>query len=342
MTQFELYTFILCLIVFLLLSTLFSVLLWLLVKLVICLIRHGAEDEAILKELSSGEQTKKQTSIWDVCGVLLSAVVCLALILSFAFSVYMQATEDQAPNGVPSLKVVKSSSMSYANEKNGYLAKNKITNQLQTFDLIVTQKLPDEFDLKMYDVVVYQQRDTLVIHRIVGIEEPTALHPDCRHFKLQGDAVQYPDSYPVLYSQMQGIWNGARVPFVGSFILFMQSPAGWLCILLILLGMISVPLVEKKIEKEKRLRLQAIRHVVPLIQKPVREYISREQYYARMSTSKAKKNKYAYKLLPVESLALSHFHLSLKVQKESPHVDLKIEKNHHLLRKKDLNLRRHR
>ena len=49
---------------------------------------------------------------------------------------------------------------------------------------------------------------------------------------------------------MQGIYEGSRIPFVGSFVLFLQSPAGWLCVLLVIFAMIATPVVEKKIKEE--------------------------------------------------------------------------------------------
>ena len=94
-----------------------------------------------------------------------------------------------------------------------------------------------------------------VIHRIVGIEEPNEKHPNERQFLLQGDAVENPDRFPVLYSQMQGIYEGERMPYIGSFLLFLQSPAGWLCVLLVVFTIIITPIVEKLIENEKRKRL---------------------------------------------------------------------------------------
>ena len=124
--------------------------------------------------------------------------------------------------------------------------------------MIVTHHLPEENELELYDIVVYKQEDVYVIHRIVGIEEPNAKHPDCRHFLLQGDAVMNPDQFPVLYSQMQGVYKGERVPFIGSFILFMQSPAGWLCVLLVLFVIIITPILEKKLDSEEKARLNEI------------------------------------------------------------------------------------
>ena len=145
--------------------------------------------------------------------------------------------------------------MAEKNENNKYLFDNHLDDQIQMFDIVICRHLPAEDELELYDVVVYQQDDIYVIHRIVGIEEPNEQHPNERHFLLQGDAVERPDVFPVLYSQMQGIYEGSRIPFVGSFVLFLQSPAGWLCVLLVIFAMIATPVVEKKIKEETDKRI---------------------------------------------------------------------------------------
>ena len=42
--------------------------------------------------------------------------------------------------------------------------------------------------------------------------------------------------------------------------MFMQSPAGWLCVLLVVVSMIATPMMDKKLRlaKEERLRLMGI------------------------------------------------------------------------------------
>ena len=305
MTQYEIYTFILCLIVFAIFTALFTMLFAYLVKCFIRLIRCGAEDEALLKEFREQKNKKKKTTVLDVFSAVFSIIVCIALFVSFSFSLYLNITEKDAANGLPSLKIVKSASMSYISEKNEHLQKAGIDNHLQTFDLIVTERMPDEFDLKLYDIVVYEKNGDLIIHRIVGIEEPNEKHPDKRYFTLQGDAVQYRDEFPVTYDQMRGIYRNLRIPFVGSFIMFMQSPAGWLCILLVLFAIIFIPFVEKKIEKEKKARLQVLYHGKACLTLP-RTYVERR--------------------MPVRPMILSHFHLCLRIQKTEPQIELLVHK----------------
>ena len=253
MTDFEKYVLALCVIVMAIFVVLFSVFLGYIVKLLVQVIRLGGEDKKILKEAKMLKKRKEKKR--GVCGKLLSACVCALLCGVFAFTVYLNVTELDMTNGGLSMKVVKSGSMSYKAPENNYLFENDINDHIQTFDLIFTDKLPDEFDLKLYDIVVYEVDGDMIVHRIVGIEEPNEQHPDKRYFRLQGDAVKNPDQFPVYYSQMRGIYNGKRIPYIGSFIAFMQSPAGYLCMILILFAFIATPLMEKKIEKEMRKRL---------------------------------------------------------------------------------------
>lgn len=256
MTGFEIYVLVLCLIVFVLLTAMFSYLIGYITKMELQFIRFGHRDEAIKKEKEKQLNRNKNLSqavLWFNRG--LSLLLCLILIAVFAFAIYVRATEDKPANGIPSIKIVKSESMAKKNAKNEHLFVYGLDDQFQMFDIVICNHIPAEKDLELYDVVVYEQDDIQIIHRIVGIEEPNEKHPNERHFLLQGDANERADKFPVLYSQMRGIYEGQRIQYVGSFLLFLQSPAGWLCILLIVFGMIVTPIVERLIENEKKKRL---------------------------------------------------------------------------------------
>lgn len=247
MTSFEIYVFVLCFIVFSLLTAMFTYLIVSIAKMEVELIRHGHRDEAIRKELN---KRKRPSRGMQLVNRIFSLLLCLVFMTAFSFAVFIRATEDRPANGIPSIKVVQSESMAEKYSKNTYLFTNDLNDQIQMFDVVICRHLPAEDELELYDIVMYKQDDIYVIHRIVGIEEPNKDHPTERHFLLQGDAVDRPDKFPVLYSQMYGIYEGVRIPFVGSLVLFLQSPAGWLCVLLILFSMIATPAVEKKIKAE--------------------------------------------------------------------------------------------
>ena len=223
-------------------------------KLTLKLIKCGGSDQDILKDYEKHKEKKKSCAIECMSSILL----CAFLVVAFIFSMYAGCDTTNYNEDIPAFNVVRSSSMSVKNEKNEYLFKNNLNNQLETFDLILIHKKPKQEELKKYDIVVYEIDNVLVIHRIVNIEEPNEKHPDERWFLLQGDAISQADRFPVKYEQIKGIYKDQKVPFIGSFILFMQSPFGYMCMILVALAIIFTPIFEKSIEKATKERLDII------------------------------------------------------------------------------------
>ena len=252
MTGYELYVFIICMI------TLFSTFCLLAAMLMIIVhqegkgIEYGMQDDDIIIEYAKGSADPKLLK--GRLRKLLLIFIILALAV-FAWTFYVRFSSPMAVGDVPTPRVVLSDSMSYKNKSNEYLTRNGLDDQFDTFDIIMTYELPDEFELEMYDVVVYEINHELIVHRIVGIEEPNEKHPDHRLFRFQGDALKYSDQQAVEYSQMRAIYRGDKIQYVGSFVLFMQSPAGYICIMLILFGFFATPIIERGLRKKKKERL---------------------------------------------------------------------------------------
>ena len=57
---------------------------------------------------------------------------------------------------------------------------------------------------------------------------------------------------------MVGIYKGDKIENIGSFVIFLQSPAGWLCVIFVVFMTFFIPTIEEKIEKEKEKRYQLI------------------------------------------------------------------------------------
>lgn len=262
MTPFDIYVFILCFIVFASLTAVFSVLIASLIKLTVRLVRTGAEDERIKTEYNQTQKRGCSGCLPVIVDRVVSVILCCVIFVMFGFSLYVNFSGAPASDTVPTLSVVQSGSMAYKNEKNLHLFRNGLDDQFQTFDLILLYKLPAVEHLKLYDVVLYEVEGTPVIHRIVEIQPPNENHSEY-YFLLQGDALENPDRFPVYYHQMRGIYRGEHIPFIGSFVAFMQSVAGYLCILLIIFGMVSIPLIEKKVNAVKRERLIEIGFISP-------------------------------------------------------------------------------
>lgn len=252
MSGMELYIFILCLFVFVGMTALFGFMLAHIVKMSLKMIRHGLEDERIITEY---QKESRANPVGKVVCQIFSSLVFAALLLCFVLSLAVQLADDKVEGAIPTAQIVLSDSMSFKHDSNDYLTENRLDDQFATFDLIWTHELPGEFELELYDIVVYEYHGQLIIHRIIGIEEPNDRHPDHRAFLLRGDAVKHSDEFPVLYSQMKAIYTGERIPYIGSFFAFMQSPAGYLCILLVIFAIVATPIAEKKLWKAKKERL---------------------------------------------------------------------------------------
>ena len=257
MTGFDLYVLIVCFAAFFSTLGVLSALLYIIVRQDVKLIECGASDDKIiieyLKRVDKREHPRSSATTRIVAGI-----ACAVVVAVFAITCILRFSDPLVKGPMPVPRVVASDSMSYQRESNDYLKENDLNDQFDTFDLIFTRELPGEFELELYDVVVYEYRGDLIVHRIIGIEEPNEKHPEHRLFELRGDAVKYSDYDPVAYSQMKAIYEGDRIPFVGSFVLFLQSPPGWLCILLIVVGFVVAPMLEKYMQKKRKTRLEIL------------------------------------------------------------------------------------
>ena len=260
MSHFDIYVFVLCLIVFIILTACFTTFIVIYVSQQLKLISLGAEDEKIKAEYLKSKVNEKRNKALSIFDRVIFAFFSFLFVGAFCFSMCVNIEDNKVTGNVPTIQVVQTASMQSKFKDNTYLFKNNLNNQISAFDVVVTHKLPKEEELKLYDIVVYEVDGVLIIHRIVGIEEPNKEHPNERWFLLQGDAVKNPDRFPVLYSQMKGIYKNERIPFIGSFVMFMQSPAGYLCMIFVAFSIIAVPICERKLKNAyiKRLSIMGL------------------------------------------------------------------------------------
>ncbi len=250
MKELDLYIFLLCLFIFVVLTGAFTAFIVIIGKQRIRILNAGLDDEKIKADVEKKLNTKKSRCSFGIIDKIISGVICVILAVVCIMAINTSIVGNNVVKGAPAYKVVTSTSMSARYEKNEYLFMYDLKDQIQLFDLVVLHELPAEEDIKLYDIIVYEHIDgTLLIHRVVRIEEPNKYHPDERYFLFQGDAVAGADLYPVKYSQMKSIYKGERISNIGSFICFMQAPAGILCIGLVIFALVAMPIVDKKFWK---------------------------------------------------------------------------------------------
>ena len=256
---FEQYVNFVCILIFVVLSVSFVFLISIIGKQQSRILDGGLDDEKLVQTVNAKLNKNKKRCTYGIIDKIISGVICVVLSVACVMAVITGVQGNKPVKGGTALKVVASSSMSARYERNNYLFLNNITDQIQMFDLIVLHELPPENELKLYDIVVYEHiNGTLLVHRIVNIEEPNSQHPNERYFLLQGDANAVADVYPVRYSQMKSIYRGEKVENVGSFIFFMQSPAGIMCIMLVVVVFIAMPIVDGMFAKKEIARVKVL------------------------------------------------------------------------------------
>lgn len=194
------------------------------------LIGVGKYDDEIRKN-----KKKKEHKIWKYVRNVLSAVL-LGGVLGLAITLFVTTTVKESINVIGTAPIsILSGSMSEKNHLNEYLFKNDLNDQFNEGDLILLDKLPEQDDLELYDVVGYFNSDgELVVHRIIGggyYDEQNVFHyvdnlDDAENYIMRGDANNNSDSTYITYNDMYGIYDGYKIPYCGFVTQYLQSGFG--------------------------------------------------------------------------------------------------------------------
>ena len=157
-------------------------------------------------------------------------IVLIALIVGFGIYQWNATTltNDQLPMPLGfAVSVVKSGSME---------------PELSVHDVIVV--CPQD-SYEVGDVVVYQSKTSLVVHRIIQIT-------DDNMFITQGDANNTPDEAPISIDNIKGEVTFS-IPLLGLIVRFFQSAFGTLLLLALAVWLYIRSLLNEKAEKQKKM-----------------------------------------------------------------------------------------
>ena len=159
------------------------------------------------------EKTSPAHKALSVIGLLLCVVFGFMLICNLTIIIKGTISPEKPPSvfGITPM-VVKSGSMSGTAE-----------GHIEVGDLIFVGKA-DMDELQVGDVIAFMEGNTVVTHRIAEIQTDESGQ---RRFITKGDANNAPDQTPVTEERLVGIYQ-SRIPKVGDFALFLQTPIGML------------------------------------------------------------------------------------------------------------------
>ena len=115
MQALETYNLILCIVVFVGLTALFTLLIVTLIKNALKIINAGLDDEKIKQEYAQ-QQSKQKDKFSAFISNALLILLCLALACALVFSLYSRFTENTKVGAIPTVKVVETGSMETKNK----------------------------------------------------------------------------------------------------------------------------------------------------------------------------------------------------------------------------------
>lgn len=195
-------------------------------------------DEAIYENQPGVKKLKK---VWHIIKQVLFYLVLAILVPTFAITIYSKFNSGIAMIGGKGIIVVASGSMSEKNPANSdYLS--RFNNQFDTYDIIVLEKV-SEGDLQLYDVIAFSNdKGVNIIHRIKGYTEDGK-------FITRGDSNNKDDEFNPTYNDVLGRYTGKRIPYIGIFVMFLQSYSGMVTILAVIYCLIMIERMTSKIHK---------------------------------------------------------------------------------------------
>ncbi len=191
---------------------------------------------------------------WKVTKQILLWTLVALLVPFLLLATYSKITNGVAMIGDRGIIAVASGSMSQKNPANPYLS--NIDDQLNTYDVILLEKVESESELKLYSVIAYvNDKGENIIHRIVGFQQTAS----GVRYVTRGDSNNADDTYKPCIDNVIGKYTGTRVPYVGAFLVFLQSYSGIVTVLAILYCLVMIERTSQKIytaRKERTLFLQ--------------------------------------------------------------------------------------
>ena len=183
-------------------------------------------------------------------------VIIAVLIPFLVFSVLTKFTDGVFMPGGKGMIAVASGSMEDINPKNpNYEKILGKTDRFNTYDVIFIDKVDFPTELSVLDVIAFKDKNgTNIIHRIVDVEFENG---EMRYVTC-GDNNTANDSYRVPFDSVLGRYGGERIPFIGIFVMFLQSYSGIVTILAIIYCLVMIEFINERMFRAQNDRLDIL------------------------------------------------------------------------------------
>ena len=220
-------------------------------------ISTGKTDIDLIDEFiyNSQKNIERRREIFSKIKSALFYTLLALLIPVFIFAMISKFNNDVVMFGGKSLMVVASGSMSQRNEENTYLDTEGLYNQFDTYDIIILKKVTKSSEIKMYDVIAFVNDEGInVIHRIKGYSGDAYI--------TRGDSNNADDKYKPTFDDVIGVYTNKKIPLLGIFVLFFQSPSGVVTIGALIFCLVMMDKQNKRLQDMQLERLKKLRDAI--------------------------------------------------------------------------------
>lgn len=214
----------------------------------------GDTDEELIKEYISEHRHKPlQIALKGI-----EVIIAIGLISLFIAATVVKANGNRFAINGQEVYVVRSGSMSKLNPKNpDYDFVKTFNNRFDVYDMVFIKEKPAETDFHIGQIIVYKSGTQNIIHRLVQINPPSPVTEYKYTYICSGDANSFRDGH-ITYDDIIGVYTDHKIPFVGVFVLWLQSPLGYVVVGIILVYGVYSTYLENSLDNVRNKRLVEI------------------------------------------------------------------------------------
>ncbi len=165
-------------------------------------------------------------------------------------------------------------SMESRDEKNEYLFEYDLTNQIEQYSLVGIEKIKQEEDIKLFDILAYKHEDIIILHRVIDIRYDEENEEYL--YTLRGDANSLSLSYEtsLKFEDFIGKYNNFSNYGLGIFITYIKSPIGIISLFSASIFLFLANIAECRINKAYKIRINKLIDNTLIIDKNEESYLS--------------------------------------------------------------------
>ena len=216
--------------------------------------KHNRGCFLTLKEALKEEE--KQAKALNILMNIFCSIIIVFLFGVFSVGLTYRVNNDNLFINDTTYLTILTGSMETKNEKNDYLEKYDLNNQITQYSLVGITKVEDLNEIKLWDIIAYEHEGNIILHRVIDIytddEDPSII---C--FKLRGDANSASLSYEekICKNDIVGKYNGFQNYGLGVFLTYIKSEIGFIALLGAAVFLFLATFAEDMVNKAYKIRI---------------------------------------------------------------------------------------